>query len=198
MSIDLIEIKQISGLLNGKTPSGLKIREGMDFKTPRYMMVLYAACKYPIFEDLENDEMDSSFTLYSLGKIAKQLQLNFDRTKSSSNIYNKQIQKKRITDFKSDTSTGYKLSDAGIKFCEDCMRMLLPMLEAMKDKDAVYPYTEDMETENTEAIREVQQLSEDKQQEWLQKPENRGKLFRQPSKNETLIGELFRKMEELI
>ena len=76
----------------------------------------------------EDEELEDSFTLSSLLKVAKKLNLEFDRTKTSIKIYEKQIKKNRVNVFEKNNRTGYKLSDEGKKCCEEIM-LTLPELE---------------------------------------------------------------------
>ena len=121
MDNNLGEIRRQSSLLNGIVPTGtLNESKSSDLKTPRYLLTLYAASNI-IFEDLQNEELENSYTLNSLDKVAKKLNLDFDRTKTSLKIYEKQIKKNRVNVFEKNNRKGYKLSDEGKKCCEEIL-----------------------------------------------------------------------------
>jgi len=188
------EIRRLSGLLNGTIPDGqLNETKSKTLTMPRYMLTLYAASNI-IFEDLQDEELDNGFTLPSLLKVAKKLNLDFDRTKTSVKIYEKQIKKNRVNVFEKNNRTGYKLSEEGEKCCEEIMSDL-QSLSNYSDNPDMYQYTKESNEEHAKNIKHVQTLSPEEFKEW--NDANPGKLFRQPTEDEAIIEKLFKKFEEL-
>jgi len=191
MDNNLGEIRRQSSLLNGIVPTGtLNESKRSDLKTPRYLLTLYAASNI-IFEDLQNEELENSYTLNSLDKVAKKLNLDFDRTKTSLKIYEKQIKKNRVNVFEKNNRTGYKLSEEGEKCCEE----ILLTLTAIANNPEIYQYTKEHDEEHKKNVQYAQTLSPEELQKWH--IENPGAFFAQPTEDEVLIKKLFETLEEL-
>ena len=192
----IAEIREISNELNGITSYGsLRDSKTNIFKTPRYMLTLYAASDL-IFEDFQDKYLENSFTLPSLTKVARHLRLHFDRSKTGPKKYEEQMEKNRVNIFKTDSRTGYKLSEDGYKYCEKVLSRLAPDLKvAMNNNPDIELYTKKWDEENTKNTKYVQTLSSEEFQKWHNA--NPGKLFRQPTENEALIEKMFKKFEEL-
>jgi hypothetical protein len=189
------EIRRLSGLLNGTIPDGqLNETKSKTLTMPRYMLTLYAASNI-IFEDLQDEELDDGFTLSSLLKVAKKLNLKFDRTKTSIKIYEKQIKKNRVNVFEKNNRKGYKLSDEGKKCCEEIMLTLPELEDNFNNNPDRHLYTKEWDEELEKNVKHVQTLSPEEFQEWDNA--NKGKLFRQPTEGAELIEKLFKTLEEL-
>lgn len=185
------DIRRLSGLLNGTIPDGqLNETKSKTLTMPRYMLTLYAASNI-IFEDLQDEELDNGFTLPSLLKVAKQLELDFDRTKTSLKIYEKQIKKNRVNVFEKNNRTGYKLSEEGKKCCEE----ILSTLAAIANNPKIYQYTKEHDEENEKNVQYAQTLSPEELQKWH--IENPGAFFAQPTEDDTKLMKLFETLEEL-
>ena len=190
------EIRGNSAVLNGITSYGqLNESKTNKLKTPRYMLILYAANDL-VFEDFQDESLENSFTLSSLSKVAKYLDLNFDRSKTGPKKYEEQMEKKLVVIVKTDVKRGYKLSKNGEEYCEEVLSHIVPVLKNnMNNNPDIELYTQKYEEQNTKEIEYLQKLPEEEQQKWLQK--NPGKLFRQPTEDEALIEKMFKKFEEL-
>ena len=185
------EIRRLSGLLNGTIPDGqLNETKSKTLTMPRYMLTLYAASNI-IFEDLQDEELDNGFTLPSLLKVAKKLNLDFDRTKTSVKIYEKQIKKNRVNVFEKNNRKGYKLSEEGKKCCEE----ILLTLAAIANNPEIYQYTKEHDEENEKNVQYAQTLSPEELQKWH--IENPGAFFAQPTEDDTKLMKLFETLEEL-
>jgi hypothetical protein len=185
------DIRRLSGLLNGTIPDGqLNETKSKTLTMPRYMLTLYAASNI-IFEDLQDEELDNGFTLPSLLKVAKKLNLDFDRTKTSVKIYEKQIKKNRVNVFEKNNRKGYKLSEEGKKCCEE----ILLTLAAIANNPEIYQYTKEHDEENEKNVQYAQTLSPEELQKWH--IENPGAFFAQPTEDDTKLMKLFETLEEL-
>ena len=196
MDRKITEIRGISDELNGMTSYGqLNESRTNDLKTPRYMLILYAANDL-VFEDLQDKSLENSFTLHSLTKVAKYLRLHFDRSKTGRKKYEEQMEKKLVVIVKTDVKAGYKLSKKGCKYCEEILSHLVPSLkDSFNNNPDIELYTKKWDEENTKNTKHVQTLSPEEFQKWHNA--NPGKLFRQPTENEALIEKMFKKFEEL-
>lgn len=190
------DIRLISRLLNGVTPKGEKLDSSIDFRSQRYMILLYVASKFPIFEEyMKGDEKKNGFTLYSLKKISKFLELEFDRTKSSRFVYDQQYRKGRVKKSTISNVTIYNLTGKGILHCKKCIKLFLELHEPMTDRKAVEPFTHKASKELERAISRLQKMTPKQQEEWLRKHPDT--LFDQPTKKEHVISQLLRKIEML-
>ena len=196
MDRKITEIRSISNELNGITSHGQlnEIKTNI-FKTPRYMLILYAANDL-VFEDLQDESLKNSFTLVSLLKVAKFLQLDFDRSKTGPKKYEEQMKKGLVEIIKKDQKRGYKLTKDGEEYCEEFLSNLASDLKViMNSNPEIYQFTIKATEKNKKDIEFLQKLSEEEQQKWLQN--NPGRLFRQPTEDEALIEKMFKKFEEL-
>ena len=192
----ITEIRGISDELNGITSHGQLNESKINIlKTPRYMLILYAANDL-VFEDLQDKSLKNSFTLPSLLQVAKFLQLDFDRSKTGPKIYEEQMKKGLVEIIKTDEKRGYKLSKYGEEFCKEILSHLVPDLKYnMNSNPDIELYTQKWNEQNTKDTEYVQTLSPEEFQKWHNA--NPGKLFRQPTEDEALIEKMFKKFEEL-
>lgn len=192
----ITEIRSISNELNGITSHGQLNESKINIlKTPRYMLILYAANDLA-FEDKQDKSLKNSFTLTSLLKVAKFLQLDFDRSKTGPKIYEEKMEKGLVEIIKRDQKRGYKLTKDGEEYCEQILSHLVPELKYnMNSNPDIELYTQKSNEQNKKDIEYVQTLSPEEFQQWHNA--NPGRLFRQPTKDEELIEKMFKKFEEL-
>lgn len=190
------DIRRINHILNGYTPSGEQLRNSIDFRSQRYMILLYAASKFPIFEEyIKGEGRDQGFTLYSLKKVSKILDLEFDRTKSSRLVYEQQKRKGRIKRNTISNVTIYNLTGKGTTHCKKCIKLFLELYEPMRDDSAVEPFTKKADKELERTIIKLQKMSPKQQEKYLK--EHPDALFEQPSKTEHRISQLLKKIDLL-
>ena len=182
----LNDIRQLSNLLNGNTPDGQALNNSiaLDLKTPRYLLILYAGSKFPLFVDYQNDELDGGCTSWSLAKVANILELKFDRTKTSMSIYDKAIQKKHVKKITSEKSNkiGFKLTKKGERWVDELFECVNLTNDSMKkDKKSTDQLTAKREKEFEEELLELDKLSPDERIKKVLEDSKDQNLFEQPS-----------------
>ena len=192
--LEIDSVSEIRNLLNGKTDSGEKLRDGYDFKTPRYLLILYFASEKSAFIDIQKEELHGACSQYSLSKVAKILGLDFDRTKTSHNIFSKQINKGNVQIFTSKDSniSGYKLTKKGIKFVVKLYNQLSKINIAFTQfPDDIDIHTKKHQIEHEKYLKHLDTLSDEERiNKVIRDSENSGEsLFAQPSEIEILFHE---------
>ena len=189
-------IKYINDILNGYTPQKEKLRKSIDFKTQRYLIVLYAASKFPIFEEhYKTFEGKRGFGIYTLMKIAHTLGLYFDRTKTSSKVYEQEMKKGRVKRSMVNNKLIYDLTKKGILYCEKCMQYFLELHELWSYRDESHKFTMKAEKESDQKWLEFKKKSQKEQEKYMLK--NPGEFFQQPTKKEHKISLLLQKIKSL-
>jgi DNA-binding MarR family transcriptional regulator len=126
----LIQISTVRRLLNGTTLDGKKADYAPGFRIPRYVIILFAGITVPIFKEYADVENSDCINFYRLDKIANYLRLDFDRTKTASNIYKKLEEKGYITILTTqDHKTCIKLTMKGEEKCEQDLESLQTLAE---------------------------------------------------------------------
>lgn len=126
----LIQISTVRQLLNGTTLDGKKADYAPGFRIPRYVIILFAGITVPIFKEYADTENSECINFYRLEKIAKYLRLDFDRTKTASNVYKKLEEKGYITIVTTqDHKTCIKLTSKGEEKCEQDIESLQTLAE---------------------------------------------------------------------
>ena len=189
-------IKYVKRILNGYTPQKEKLRKSTDFKTCRYLIVLYAASKFPIFEQhYKTFEGKRGFSIYSLMKIANALDLYFDRTKTSSKVYEQEMKKGRVKRSMVNNKLIYDLTKKGILYCETCISHFLELREPMDYRDESHKFTMKAEKKSDQKWLEFKKKSQKEQEKYMLK--NPGEFFQQPTKEEHKISLLLQKIKSL-
>ena len=189
-------IKYFKRILNGYTPQKEKLHKSTDFKTQRYLIVLYAASKFPIFEQYyKTFEGKRGFSIYTLMKIANSLDLYFDRTKTSSKVYEQEMKKGRVKRSMVNNKLIYDLTKKGILYCEKCMQYFLELHELWSYRDESHKFTMKAEKESDQKWLEFKKKSQKEQEKYMLK--NTGEFFQQPTKKEHKISLLLQKIKSL-
>ena len=180
----LNDIRQLSNLLNGNTPEGQPLNSSiaLDLKTPRYLLILYAGSKFPLFVDYQNEELDGGCTSWSLAKVANILELKFDRTKTSMSIYNKAIKKRHVKKVTSKNKMGFKLTEKGEKWVDELFQCVNMTNDSMKkDRDSTNQLTSKREKEFEKELKELDKLNPEERIKKVLKDSEGQNLFEQPS-----------------
>ena len=183
--ITITDIHKISNILNGLSPEGKKLKNELDFKTHRYLIVLFCGQKFTIFKDkVEHNGKKIGLTSPALKKIANYLELNFDRSKQSSKIYTLQEKEKLVKISKIDNYSYYKLTPKGLGHCRKSISELLALVDLWKDKKLAYESTQQYNEDNKAKFDKIMALPENERQKAFEKLQSQGELFRQPTPDE--------------
>ena len=146
----LVRISAVRQLLNGTTLDGKKADYVPGFRIPRYVIILFAGITVPIFKEYADTENSDCINLYRLYKIANYLRLDFDRTKTASNIYKKLEEKGYITIVTTqDHKTCIKLTRKGEEKCEQDLESLQTLAEYFHSHPGLQArYSEDKTEQN--------------------------------------------------
>jgi len=122
----LLRIKQARLLLNGKHRDGSKATFSSDFKFTRYAIVLLAAISMSTFEYHTKKIQNATFiSYYKLYKVAKFLEIEFERTKSAPYVYKELIDRGQVKIVTEDNRTFVTLTERGKKSCEEKLELQL-------------------------------------------------------------------------
>lgn len=116
-------IGHVKNALNAEDNDGNKRNIWNDCRYLKYLIALYYAILSPIHHDhskIWNENL--YFTFYRLDKVAKYLQLSFDRTRACEKLLTEQKRAGRILMRRLGTSTYVTLTESGmdhIKYCLD-------------------------------------------------------------------------------
>jgi len=130
---------------------GKKADYAPGFRIPRYVIILAAALTIPIFKEYANVENSDCINLYRLDKIAHYLRLDFDRTKTASNIYKKLQKNGYITIVTTpDHRTCIKLTKTGEEKCKQDLESLQTLAEYFHSYPALQSKYTETKTEQNE------------------------------------------------
>ena len=188
------DIHKISNILNGVSPQGEKLEDTVNYETPRYLIVLYCALKFPIWKSqIRKEDRKLGLTLPTLKKIAKILSLDFDRTRSSGRIYEVEESENRVKISTIDNFTCYRLSPKGLVYCRKIIEDFTNLVELMENKKESEQFTQKALDRYTATMDKLDKMTPEEKNKWITKPENQGKIFRQPTKNESRISLILKK-----
>jgi predicted transcriptional regulator len=126
----LIKIKEVKSLLNGVTPDGKEATYASLFKIWRYAIILLVSINFPGFEEHTKQIQSTTYiNFYRLNKIAKFLDLKFDRTKMAYKIYTELESKGLTRTITDDNKTFITVTEKGQEKCLEKLDQLLKLNE---------------------------------------------------------------------
>lgn len=119
-----------SNVLNGYDAKGKKSFALNDLSFLRYYLILYYASVSPLHKREEftdrkefTDRENRGYSLYYLGKVAKQLRLDYDRTRTAVKIFKEGEMKGEVVIFlANDNYRYYKITQKGKKSCDEVLQ----------------------------------------------------------------------------
>jgi hypothetical protein len=126
----LSRLHEVVLLLNGEFKGGKRATFSSDFKTARYAFVLLAAVMTEIFSEHTIREAGEIYcNLYKLDKIAKRLNLIFDRTRIANKIFERLENEVEVRRLIKDNKTFITFTEVGKR---KCLRKLEELCELNK------------------------------------------------------------------
>jgi hypothetical protein len=114
----LTKIAYVYNLLNGKKLDGKNATYHSNFKKARYASILLASVTLDNFKDEPCPNDCNSYNFYKLAKVAKTLELEFDRTRIAKKIYDEMIKSGEVKTERIEDKEYICITEKGKKICQ--------------------------------------------------------------------------------
>lgn len=142
----LTKIAYVYNLLNGKKLDGKNAIYNSNFKKARYSAILLAAVTLDIFKEEPCPTDCNRYNFYGLNKVAKKLELEFDRTRIAKKIYEEMVKSGEVKIENIENKEYICITEKGKEICQKhleelhLLRNYFEAIPAMQEKYNEKPY----------------------------------------------------------